>query len=135
MSNIIVVYVAGPFRGPNAWEIEQNIRRAEELALEVWRLGCAAITPHCNTRFFHGSAPDEVWLEGDLEILRRCDAMILTKNWALSSGTCAEIQEAEQHGMPIFETIGQLKDYMADRESVAIPQADGYSQGEGRCAE
>lgn len=26
-----VIYVAGPFRAPNSWEIEQNIRRAEAL--------------------------------------------------------------------------------------------------------
>ena len=30
-----VGYIAGPFRGPNSWEIENNIRRAETLALEV----------------------------------------------------------------------------------------------------
>ena len=57
-----VVYVAGPFRGPNAWEIEENIRRAERLALEVWRLGCACLCPHTNTRFFQGAAPDAVWV-------------------------------------------------------------------------
>ena len=57
-----VVYIAGPFRGPNAWEIEQNIRRAESLALEVWRAGAAALCPYTNTRFFQGAAPDDVWL-------------------------------------------------------------------------
>ena len=70
-----LIYVAGPFRAPNSWEMEQNIRRAEALALEVWKLGLPAICPHANTRFYQGAAPDEVWLEGDIEIMRRCDAV------------------------------------------------------------
>ena len=104
----LVVYVAGPFRGPNAWAIEQNIRRAEELSLEVWRMGVAAICPHTNTRFFQGAADDSVWLDGDLEILRRCDAVLLVPGWENSSGTRAEVKEAEAQGIPVFKTLGEL---------------------------
>jgi hypothetical protein len=107
-----VVYVAGPFRGPNAWEIEENIRCAERLALDVWRLGVACICPHTNTRFFQGAAPDEVWPEGDLEILRRCDAVILTENWRLSSGARAEVKAAGRLGIPVFETLAALQDWL-----------------------
>ena len=32
--------VAAPFRADNAWEVEQNVRAAEGVALELWRLGC-----------------------------------------------------------------------------------------------
>jgi nucleoside 2-deoxyribosyltransferase len=104
-----VAYVAGPFRAPNAWEIEQNIRRAEEVALEVWRTpGWCAICPHTNTRFFQGAAPDKIWLEGDLEILRRCDAIVLTKNWQKSSGTRAEVKLALTLGIPIFDDSKSL---------------------------
>ena len=64
-----VIYVAGPFRAATTWKIEQNCRLAEELALEVWKLGCAAICPHINSRFFQSECPDSVWREGDLEII------------------------------------------------------------------
>lgn len=97
-----IIYIAGPFRAPNAWEIEQNIRRAETLALEIWRMGAAVICPHANTRFFQGAADDEVWLEGDLEILRRCDAVVMTKDWEKSQGAKAEHAFAEKEGVPIF---------------------------------
>lgn len=97
-----VVYIAGPFRGPNAWEVERNIRRAEEQALEVWRMGAAVICPHTNTRFFDGAAPDDVWLKGDLEILKRCDAVLLTWDWAKSQGATAEKHYAELHSIPVF---------------------------------
>lgn len=107
-----VVYVAGPFRGPNAWEIEQNIRRAEELALEVWKLGVAVLCPHTNTRFFQGAADDSIWLEGDLELLKRCDAVILTKDWERSSGARAEVERARELGIPVCQTVEQLQAWL-----------------------
>lgn len=107
-----VIYVAGPFRGASSWAIECNIRQAETLALEVWRLGAAALCPHTNTRFFQGAAPDEVWLEGDLELLHRCDAIILTPDWIKSSGARAEVKFAEDNGIPIMHTLAQLTDWL-----------------------
>ena len=100
-----VIYIAGPFRGSNSWEIEQNIRRAETLNLEVWRAGAVAICPHTNTRFFQGAAPDSVWLEGYLEVVRRCDALIYLFNSEDSSGTQTEIKAAKEYLMPIFEAL------------------------------
>lgn len=103
-----VVYVGGPFRGPNHWAIAQNIRRAEELALEVWRLGAVALSPHLNSMHFDGVLPDETWLKGDLELLSRCDAMILTAGWRESAGTLAEVQHADTTGKPVFEHLQEL---------------------------
>lgn len=109
-----LVYVAGPFRGPNSWEIEQNIRRAEALALEVWRKGAAVICPHANTRFFQGAAKDDVWLEGDLEMLLRCDAMIMTDDWKRSTGATHEHAFAETEGIPIFYNLADLERWLAN---------------------
>lgn len=103
-----LVYVAGPFRGANSWDIECNIRRAETLALEVWRLGAACICPHTNTRFYQGAAEDSVWLDGDLEMLKRCDAVMLTPDWMKSSGAKAEVEFARNHGIRIFESLDVL---------------------------
>ena len=106
-----IAYVAGPFRAENAWEIEQNIRRAEEVSLEVWRMpGWCAICPHTNTRFFQGAAPDDVWLKGDLEILHRCDAVVLTEGWRASSGTRAEVKAAVAHDIPVYESYVHLRE-------------------------
>lgn len=113
-----VVYVAGPFRGPNSWEIEENIRRAERLALQVWRAGAAALCPHTNTRFFNGAADDAVWLAGDLELLARCDAVILTPNWRESSGARAEHDFATGRGIPCFHSIDDLRAWMLNEAVV-----------------
>src|SRR5262245_44293226 len=98
-----VVYTAGPYRdarGPRF--IELNIRAAEEVAIQLWQWGYAVICPHANTRHFDGAAPDTVWLEGDLEIIRRVDTMVVLPRWQTSSGTKAEIALAEKLGIPIF---------------------------------
>ena len=103
-----IVYIAGPFRAPTGWQIEANVRRAEALALEVWKLGAMAYCPHLNTRHFQGEAPDEVWLEGNLEMLARCDAVLLVSGWVGSVGTMLERNEAFRAGMRVFEGIENL---------------------------
>jgi hypothetical protein len=109
-----VVYVAGPFRGPDSWAIENNIRRAETLALEVWRLGAACVCPHTNTRFFQGAAPDNVWLDGDLAILGKCDALLMTPDWERSSGARAEHDYAKGREIPTLYTLDELRAWLID---------------------
>jgi len=106
-----LIYVAGPFRASNAWAIEQNIRRAEELALEVWRAGFACVCPHSNTIFYQGVLPNETWLLGDLEIVRRCDGVILAPGWEHSEGSRGEILEAQKNNIPVFHHILELRNY------------------------
>lgn len=113
-----VVYVAGPFRGPNSWEIEQNIRRAEALSLEVWRAGAAALCPHTNTRFFQGAAEDSVWLDGDLELLARCDAILMTPDWQRSSGARAEHDFAIGRNIPVVYDLDALKAFIGSASLV-----------------
>lgn len=111
-----LVYIAGPFRAPTAWGIEQNIRRAETLSLEVWKLGAAALCPHANTRFFHGLCTDQTWIDGTLEMLRRCDAVLVCADSENSSGTRGEIEEARRIGIPVFherpDGVGALREWL-----------------------
>ena len=97
-----VVYIAGPFRGRTAWDIEQNIRRAEDLGYLVAQVGASPLIPHANTRYFHGSMSDAFWLDATLELLRRCDAIVLCKGYQDSIGSLAEIAEATRLIIPVF---------------------------------
>jgi nucleoside 2-deoxyribosyltransferase len=114
-----VVYVAGPFRPTDnpldQWEQTQNIRRAEALGLEVWRAGAAAVVVHLFSQHFSGSLPDEVWLSGDLAILAKCDAVLLTPDWARSSGATAERAFALDRGIPVFEQLSELQDWIRSK--------------------
>jgi len=102
-----VVFIAGPFRADTPWKIEQNVRKAETAALEVWKTGAAALCPHANTRFFQDEAPDVVWLEGGLEMLRRCDAVLMVGDWRSSRGALAERETAFQYGLKVFDKISE----------------------------
>lgn len=109
-----IVYVAGRFNADTHWEVEQNVRRAEALAMEVARLGAMPLTPHCNTRNFHGlsGVTHEFWYEGTLELLRRCDALILVPGWEGSKGTAAEREEAFRKHIPQFHDLRSLQDWL-----------------------
>lgn len=113
-----VIYIAGPFRSKakngryDYYEQHQNITRAEELAWKVWALGAAPICPHLNTIHFQGSLPDHVWLAGDLAIMNKCDAVLMTEDWIESSGARHEHDEAVKAGMVILYTINDVVEYL-----------------------
>ncbi len=98
-----VVYLAGPYRSPEGpWGIHENIQRARQIAIELWRMGYAVICPHCNTAFFDGACHDDVWLEGDIAILRKCDIVVMMPRYLESEGARAEFIAAEAAGIPVF---------------------------------
>lgn len=97
-----VVYIAGPYRAPTPRRVLANIWAAQEAALAVWKAGGVAICPHSNCYLFDDEAPGSVWLEGDLELLRRSDAILLVTGWEHSEGATREQQVAVELGLPIF---------------------------------
>lgn len=111
-----VVYVAGPFRcvsqhvpgQQDCWGIQTNVMAAMTIGLEVWRMGAAALIPHANTMFFQNAAPDQVWLDGDLALLAKCDAVVMTPDWERSTGARVEHAFAQAHGIPVFYTTAAL---------------------------
>lgn len=107
-----IVYICGPFRSETHWGIVQNVRRAEALALEAWKLGCAVFCPHLNSANFQGAAPDSLWLEGDLAILERCDAVLCTPDWETSSGARIEVALANDLGKPVFFALADLAGWL-----------------------
>lgn len=103
-TSIPLVYVAGPYRAPSRWGVEQNIRAAEEIGQLLITRGAYPIIPHANTRgYFEGAAPDELFLGGTMELLRRCDAIALSARWRQSSGAVDEEQEARRLGLPRYD--------------------------------
>lgn len=103
-----IAYTAGPYRAPHIWGVVQNIRAAEAVAVELWRMGIAALCPHKNTALLDGATGGAgfgdaaVWLEGDLEMLRRCDLIVMVPGWEQSQGAKAEREEAKARGIPVM---------------------------------
>jgi hypothetical protein len=120
-----VLYVSGPIRGRDDWTREQNVRRAEEIALEVWALGVVAIVPHVLTRFYGDSLPEQIWLRGDLELITRCDGVLLLEGWEHSTGARIEERFAREKGIEIFISVGEVEQAWCQEErgprSVGLP--------------
>lgn len=98
-----IAYVGGPYRAGTVHGIAANIRAAEAVAVELWRMGWAVICPHLNSAFLDGAVLDEAFLAGDLEIMARCDALVLIEGWQHSQGATAERQHALEIGIPVYE--------------------------------
>ena len=68
-----VAFVSGPYRANTEWQVKKNIETAENTALCLWKKGFSVICPHKNSAFMGGSVPNEVWLQGYLELVKRSD--------------------------------------------------------------
>jgi len=101
-----VIYIAGPYRSKTEYGVRTNIRNAEQHALFVWANGGVALCPQKNTAGFGGAIgnSEHIWLDGDLELIRRCDAVYIIPGWEESKGTKAEIDFAHNIGIPVLES-------------------------------
>jgi nucleoside 2-deoxyribosyltransferase len=95
-----VLYIAGPYRADTRDGIEANIQAAREVATAVWEAGHVAICPHLNTAHFNEY--DHV-LDGYIDVLSRCDGLVLVPNSENSRGTQAEWLYATRQGIPVYD--------------------------------
>lgn len=100
-----IIYIAGPYRNESIWGTLQNIRRAEMAALQYWRKGFAVICPHKNSALMDGAqnTSEDTWLNGDLEILSRCDVVVALPGWKNSAGASQEVEHARSLGIPVWD--------------------------------
>lgn len=96
----MLIYVAGPYRG----NVEANVNQARAIAIELWQIGHAVICPHANSyRMDEGTTiTNEQFIEGDLLMVARCDALVMTPDWENSTGARAEHAHATRLGLPIY---------------------------------
>jgi len=109
-----VIYIAGKFSAPDQWQRARNIRAAENMAFGVACMGAMPLNPLANTGNFFGTLTEEFWYEGTLELLKRCDAMILVPGWEDSKGVREEIRYAHGANLPIFNRVDELKTWLVE---------------------
>lgn len=109
------VYIAGPIRHKSAYQREKNIRVAESALVDVLRMGAACICVHSMCRYLEHELPDQVYLDQDLELLLRSDALFLVDGWERSVGSRGERDFAEANRIPIFTSLDVLKQWIEQR--------------------
>lgn len=100
-----LIFVSGAYRAGTKAGISQNIKNAREASKLLWQQGWAVICPHMNTAHFWNIVTDDNYLEGYLEMLRKCDAIYMLKGWEKSSGSVAEYNLAVELGIEIIYQI------------------------------
>lgn len=85
-----VAFISGSYRAGTIYHTKCNIAKAEKVAIKYWRKGYAVICPHKNSALFDGLCDDQVWLDGDIEFLKRSDIIVMCQGWEKSKGSIAE---------------------------------------------
>lgn len=100
-----LIYIAGPYRAADPWRVNANVNRAECVATMVWEAGHYALCPHANTRYASSRVTDAQYLDGTMEMMRRCDAVLVLPKHGESEGTMGEIADAEARGIPVVKML------------------------------
>lgn len=105
-----IIYVSGKYSGTPK-EINENISLAKKYAVKIWELGYTALCPHLNTFNFQLSSTSikyQDYIDGDLVLLKNCDAIFMLPEWEKSNGATIEKEFAEDNGMPIFYNLEDI---------------------------
>lgn len=97
-----LVYIAGAYRARTISEVFDNIMIARKAAIDLWQKGFVVICPHLNSFLMDGDVDDDTFLKGDIEILKRCDAIFMIKNFKRSLGAIKELEKAKELGLEII---------------------------------
>ena len=98
------IYLAGSYSSKfGTVGIIINIIKAWIVARRLWGLGFTVLCPHTNAGLMGGKRiPEQRFIDGDLELLANCDALVLLKGWETSRGTIGEIRFAVEKYIPVF---------------------------------
>lgn len=95
----MLLYVAGPYSG----DVEQNISKARAIAVELWKKDHSVICPHMNSAHMEGDGIEwETFMQGDYQMIARCDGLVMVPGWENSKGATLEKQYAESLGIPVW---------------------------------
>ena len=101
----MLIYTAGPYSASaGAGTVEENITRARDVAARLWDMGYSVICPHMNTAGFEKltQLSNEQFVDRDLEIVERCDGLVMLPYWEQSRGAIREHVHAREHGLQIW---------------------------------
>lgn len=99
-----IVYISGPYRAKTQEGIDENRRRAEIAAIDLWRRGYWVICAMLNTPW-EGQvevASFEQFVKFDCYALQWCDVIYMLIGWEGSEGARMELEEAKRLGLEVM---------------------------------
>jgi nucleoside 2-deoxyribosyltransferase len=113
-----LIYLAGPFTATDSWGIEMNIRAVEEVMDWLLHRSSLSICTHSFGRMWRGREYESKMIELGVELVRRCDAVLLVGEWRRSAGTKAEVAEAFRRGKPVYVSLRAFEYNRPAEESI-----------------
>jgi hypothetical protein len=99
----MLLYIAGCYAPKDGRTVDDHIELAKEASIAIWKTGNYALCPHMNTAHLDDEIDNpELFYAGTMEVLRRCDGIVMLENWEESQGAIAELAYAQDAGMPIW---------------------------------
>jgi Domain of unknown function (DUF4406) len=115
-----IVYLAGRYNGNTLAEVAHNIDEARKVALELAKRRIPFLCTILQTAHFDSLLSERdpgygYWIQCSLEVVKRCDAIFLIPSWQQSNGARKEVESARAHGLPVFQDIEMLTDWVSRR--------------------
>jgi hypothetical protein len=128
----MLVFVSGAYRSSEQYGVDNNIEAARKVGIALWEAGHTAFVPHLNTAHFEVDCKvtDADYLTGDLNILSRCDAVVMVPGWETSKGSVAEREYATKNDIPVYEY--PVLPALNGTESERPVQCDAFRNTTGR---
>lgn len=99
------IFISGKYYDKDYYILQDNIRYAENVGVQLLFKKWNVIIPHKNFEFAHiyfDSLNSDFWLERCLTLLSKCDSILMLRNWKKSDGAKKEYKFAKENNIPIF---------------------------------
>ncbi len=101
-----MAYLSAPMSAPSAIDRMHHYLNARRASHELWEAEVLHYCPHTNSPSIGSSDVGyESWMAMDLEVLRRCDFIVMAGNWNESPGCRRELAMAMHLGKPVVYTV------------------------------
>lgn len=107
-----LIFISAPYRAETDSSLFENAIFVRILATDIWGQGGVAVAPHLNSFMMGGLVPEEMFLQGYCDLLRRCDAVLFAGLYKKSEGCQMELQAAKDSNIPQLFSVKEARDFI-----------------------
>ena len=103
------IYVAGSYSADNVIDVLNNIKKGNQMAADLMKMGFAPFSPWLDHQFqFYENLSLQDYYDYSIAWLIVSDAMLVLPGYENSKGTLKEIEIAEYEEIPVYYDVNKL---------------------------